>query len=213
MSAKKGRKSAADLARVLQEVEKLMRRGIDRPHSIARMADGVGDWRTAEKYMEIVREQWRSQNENTEDERKRLINEAREVAERAYVIVASAKGDVARCDALKVVLKAQERQAKLLGVDITRTDITHHIDVAELDALRERRVAESMAFLRVDPVKELYGVGSVEQPTFDAAFMAESGTYTVRALLGDVSEDSRQERPDGSAGPERTSEADPQGEA
>jgi hypothetical protein len=146
--------------KLISEVEDLMLRGIRRPATIFRMVAGIGNSRTASRYIAAVSNRWKIRNGvDNEAHRQRLLAEAQEIHMRAFSIVAHmsnlkeqtpASGSAA-ATALGVGLKALERQAKLLGLDSERRVVDASPET--LDALRE---AKSFGFDRVDALRDLY---------------------------------------------------------
>ena len=154
-----------------------MLRGIRRPATIVRMVDGIGNSRTAKHYVQLVESRWRELNgETNENERARLVAEAREIHKRAFEAVARASNleptaatQSAIATALGVALKALERQAKLLGLDSEK----RVVDVGDktLEAIRDAKLLD---FDRPDPLRDFYG----QTVAADHAEETDFGTMT-----------------------------------
>jgi hypothetical protein len=168
------RKTIGQREKLINEVEDLILRGVNRPATICRMVDGIGNSRTAARYIAAVSERWKVRNGvDNEAHRQRLLAEAQEIHRRAYAVVAQmsnldhqtpAAGSAA-ATALGVALKALERQAKLLGLDSEKRIVDAGPDT--LDAIRE---AKSLGFERVNAIVDLYApvTDLLTGPTLDS---------------------------------------------
>jgi hypothetical protein len=164
------KRTQAQHEKIANQVEDLMLRGIERPGSLVRLVEDLGDPRTAKRYIASVHDRWRKSVADTELARRSLIQRAMEIERRGYQLVAQAANAEppklgVQAQALRVALLAQERQAKLLGLDTLRIDGAIGYDAEELqratlallgvdgdNGRRETLVAE-----RPDAIAELYG--------------------------------------------------------
>jgi hypothetical protein len=180
-------KTIAERDKLISEVEDLMLRGINRPATIFRMVAGIGNSRTASRYIAAVVNRWKIRNGvDNEAHRQRLLAEAQEIHLRAFSIVAqmanleyqSPASGSAAATALGIGLKALERQAKLLGLDSEKRIIDAGSDT--LDAIRE---AKSLGFDRVDALVDVYAALTdlVPGPTLDSTSKAHEPDFGLLA--------------------------------
>jgi hypothetical protein len=155
-------KTIAEREKLVNDVEDLMLRGINRPTTICRMVSGIGNRQTAVRYIDAVIARWRNRNGvDNEVHRQRLLAETQEIHSRAFSIVARVSNletqtpasASAAATALGVALKALERQAKLLGLDSERRVVDAGPEA--LDALRE---SKSLGFDRPNALVDLYAL-------------------------------------------------------
>ncbi len=157
-------KKNAERERALELVETAILQGIERPTAIARVVPGITRT-TAAKYVKIIEKRWATRDgiDARENLRRRLIEQAKHAVRRAYEAHAIAinkdniNGAVA---ALKQALTAQERIAKLTGLDTER--IEHSVDEATLERLRGDAIAEAERELNENPLHILYGPSKTE---------------------------------------------------
>jgi hypothetical protein len=145
-------------------VEDLLRRGIDRIATIVRMA-GLGNRATAMRHMAEVRRRWRARNEDVDADRALLVEQAKEVMIRAYAILATAGNEerpnfTAQVAALNAILKAQERIAKLKGLDgVEQIAVSHSLDPQAGKDLRDAILAKPLPPPPAEhPFEAMYGV-------------------------------------------------------
>lgn len=146
----------AERAAKLEVVEGLMLRFIDEPAIVARMA-GIGDQRTAARYIEEIRRKWYERDQEPERRRKSLIEQAQETIRAAYDLATTAaarKKYSAVGRGLEIVLKGQQRIAKLLGLE--RVDLRVSFDPDEVNRLQRELLAQPVAGSE-DSVRGVYG--------------------------------------------------------
>lgn len=105
--------------------------------------------RTIERDVAAIREKWRKEGEGLparEQLREQMVRKAKRVENRAWVVESKAKSQSEKTGAQRVALKAQERQAKLLGLDLTKESgvsmqaVEQYVDqltMGVLDAVQE----------------------------------------------------------------------------
>ncbi len=130
---------------MLELVETAMLQGIESPSAIARVVPGITRT-TAAKYTKIIEERWATRMGQLARDalRGKLVAQAKHAVRRAYEAHAQAinmsniNGAVA---ALKQAIAAQERIAKLCGLDTER--IEHAFDEATLERMRADAIADA----------------------------------------------------------------------
>lgn len=182
---------------MLARTEDFMLRGFDRAATIARnlsTSERQIDPRTAQKWIDVVRKRWQNRASQSQRDSLRfeLIEAAREVVRRSWMMysaavnAADAKGRPAntfnaQAAALRNVLTAQERMAKLQGLDLDKVE--HSISEATLEALRKNAIEESLGELGEDPLRTLRGAvssdsgqgGADSAPTVEPAPASNAG--------------------------------------
>ena len=102
---------------LLDKTEDALLDGFERPTDIAKILEV--NWETAKKYIQLVQDKWaRSKDINIEEKRKELIRKLRKVEQDLGIIASAAEQDTAKVGAINAKIKAFERQAKLLGLEI-----------------------------------------------------------------------------------------------
>lgn len=102
---------------LLEKTEDAMLDGFDTPTEIGKIIDIERN--TARNYIKLVQEKWaRSKTTNIEEKRKELIRKLAKTEKDLSVIASAADQDTAKVGAINAKLKAFERQAKLLGLEV-----------------------------------------------------------------------------------------------
>ncbi len=136
------------------EVESAMLRGASRAVDILRVVPRVRTRVSATKYLHAVQNRWAGRTSENEGERQRLIMEARELIRASWH--ASEVED--RAKYYTIILKAQERLAKLHGLDVKKVDVSRNIDILEQ---REETIALLTAGAETNSIRSiLCSIGS-----------------------------------------------------
>lgn len=144
---KKAPKSALDIALRRERIEVLTLMEFS-PRQIQEMMTTI-PLRTIERDVAAIREKWRRDGEGLpakEQLREQMVRKAKRVENRAWVVENKAKTQSEKTGAQRVALKAQERQAKLLGLDLTKEsgvslqavdEYADRLGLAVMDAVQE----------------------------------------------------------------------------
>lgn len=120
---KKTTKSALDIALRRERIEVLTLMEFT-PRQIQELMSTI-PLRTIERDVAAIREKWRREGEGLpakEQLREQMVRKAKRVENRAWLVENKAKSPSEKVGAQRVALKAQERQAKLLGLDLTKEE-------------------------------------------------------------------------------------------
>jgi len=125
----RGRPPAEVAEAWIEVVEQLMGRGITSPYRLHKVLDIPQQ--TAAGWMRKVRQRWGAGVEAGElsVRREQLYQEADQVARMAWASAINATTDRARADALNIVLKANDRKAKLFGLEEHKVTIASEVTV------------------------------------------------------------------------------------
>jgi hypothetical protein len=156
-------RSIAERERLLDMVERAMLTGLNQASAIGRACSISRQ--AATRYKAAVEDRWSKRDDlaDRDRQRRRLIQQADYIhrrAHEAYAVAINAGKLSAACSALGRAIAAQERVAKLLGLD--SESLNHSFDEATLEQLRSNAIARAEAevarFADVDPIRELYGI-------------------------------------------------------
>ncbi len=150
----------------LDLVEDMMLRGHDRPNPIKKRVNEqlavlkiprIGDKRTLQHMMDQVRARWQRRTGKPEETRQQLLAEAEVAMQEAYTLLDGAKAQNnqnAQVGALRTVIAAQQRRARLLGLD--KVNVNIGVDEAQLEEIRKKRLEEALSGVNADPIRDLY---------------------------------------------------------
>lgn len=155
-------RSNAEREHLLERVETALLQGIERPTALAKVVPGLTR-QTAAQYAKIIEKRWATREgvDDREKLRRRLIKQAQHVMRRAwesYVIAFNSNSHNGASSALRRVLDAQERIAKLSGLDTEHVE--HSVDEATLERWRAAAITASEAEIAndADPIRTMRGL-------------------------------------------------------
>lgn len=105
--------------KVLAKVEELMAKGFSEPAYIARTLDLT--WQMADEYVKAIRVRWKATKIDREELRNELISNAKMIMKQLWIDRQTFTQENSRLGSCNAALKANERLAKLLGLDIDVT--------------------------------------------------------------------------------------------
>lgn len=101
---------------ILAKVEEMMVKGFTEASYVAKALSIA--YNTAADYIEAIRTRWKCQGLDREELRKELIKNAQLIQKQLWIDRQTFKQENTKLGCLNTALKANERQAKLLGLDV-----------------------------------------------------------------------------------------------